>query len=190
MNRLLVTLFCALVLGFGASAQSSGWMVGLDFEESNYESKYVDGLTARGSHIAHAFKISGAYNFALPVKGLFVRPKANINIRWGHHAPADGLFSDDSYQSLGAGLNVFAGYRIFKYLEFFTGPTVDWFFYNHFDEPEHMEIDDGATYSYWTFGAGIPLGRFTVEGTFKLHMNTPDVDIQRNRWSVGVSYRF
>lgn len=126
-----------------------------------------------------------------------MRPKVNLNFRWGGYRemvdityPGMGPTSP-KFNSIGAGINAFVGYRFFKYLEFFTGPSVDWYFYNHQkDRPTHPDISNGATYSYWTFGLGVPLGRFTVEGAYRQHMNVPDADIERNRWSVGVTYRF
>ena len=195
----LFTISLLLVVSVQVAAQERGWVAGVEYEQSNFESAQRDGFGNLGSLRSYGFKISGAYNFTFPVvKGLFVRPKVNLNFRWGDQREIlysipypDWTPLSDKFNSIGAGINAFVGYRFFKYLEFFTGPSVDWYFYNHQkDRPTHPDISNGATYSYWTFGLGVPLGRFTVEGAYRQHMNTPDADIERNRWSIGVTYRF
>ena len=83
-NLLILALACAAIAAPALSAQERGWIAGVEYEQSNYKSAYVDGFTQRGSLRSYGFKISGAYNFTFPVvKGLFVRPKVNLNFRWG-----------------------------------------------------------------------------------------------------------
>ena len=187
MKKLLIlALACAALAVPALSAQERGWVAGVEYEQSNYEGS---GSQNRGEYYSRGIKLGAAYNLPLPVKGLFVRPKATLNVRWGN---LDDKWMGSylcKYQSFGLGLNAFAGYRIFKYLEFFTGPTVDWYFYNHLDN-DALRLNNGSTYAYWTFGLGVPIGPVTVEGSYRQHLNTPETDMERNRWSVGVTYRF
>ena len=194
----ILALVCAATAAPALSAQERGWVAGVEYEQSNFENDQLDGYGNYGSLRSYGFKLSGAYNFTLPVvKGLFVRPKINLNFRWGDYREMVDLTypgmgpTSPKFNSIGTGINAFVGYRFFKYLEFFTGPTVDWYFYNHQkDHPTHPDISNGATYSYWTFGLGVPVGPVTIEGTYRQHLNTPETDLERNRWSLGVTYRF
>lgn len=197
MRKLIVFLALISVFSLGVTAQEKGWVIGLEYEKSNH-----DGNSENRLLYSNAFKLSGGYRIPLPVTRLFVLPKVNFNYRkGGNNFHGDGLLVSHCFRSLGCGFNAFLGFRVFRFLEVFTGPGADWYFYNHetvkrlapYDDlplRPWLEDKDGATYSYWTFGVGVPVGRFTIEGSYRQHMNSPNAEIQLNRWTVGATFRF
>lgn len=45
----ILALVCAATAAPALSAQERGWVAGVEYEQSNYESAYVDGIVSTGS---------------------------------------------------------------------------------------------------------------------------------------------
>lgn len=182
MKRFLILVLFGIMLAGGATAQKRGWMLSLDYEHSVHKDMYY----------SNAFRLGGAYNLPILTTGLFVRPQVSINERWGDTG-SDVLsmgmpgapVPDNSYNSTGAGLAVKAGYRIWKYLEVFTGPAVEWYFYN-----SDSSFKNDETYAFWEIGVAVPISKFDIQASYRQHLNKPNRWLESNRLSIGVSYHF
>ncbi|MDE6310947.1 MAG: porin family protein [Muribaculaceae bacterium] len=175
MKKLLIVFALAFASVLSAAAGERGLIVSLDYERSNYD----------GQKYSNAFRLGASYNIPDLSTGLFIRPQVSLNERWGNtHADIIGSWRI-RYNSTGMGIALKGGYRVYKYLELYTGPAVEWYFYN-----SHHAFSNGSTYAFWEFGAGIPIQRFDIHASYRLHLNTPEEYLEKNRWSIGVSYRF
>ncbi len=176
MKRIIIALFLVVSTIVGVLAGNRGFMVSVDYERSNH---------GVGHEYSNALKLGAAYNIPILSTGVFIRPQINLSERWGDSYGIIVGGPRRNYTSTGMGVALKLGYRVWKYLEVFTGPVAEWYFYNS----RHV-YPNGATYAFWEFGAGIPISRFDIHASYRQHLNTPVRDLDKNRWSIGVSYRF